>query len=149
MSLETTRAMRDHAAQMGAGMPKYLLAPEVAVLLSYIDDLNRRIFFETLWDTGTRVNEAMALTPGHYVLELAACGRRSDAQTTQQEREAQTRTPEIKDAPPPRSALPETTGTQYSPCAATRCWLHTEDTGIFSDVAKACETPAGMGHHLG
>lgn len=69
VSLESARAMRDHAARLGAGMPKYLLAPEVAVLLSCIDDLTRRMFFETLWNTGARVNEAMALTPGHYELE--------------------------------------------------------------------------------
>lgn len=69
MSPEAARTMRDYAAQLGAGMPKYLLAPEVAVLLSYIDDLNRRIFFETLWNTGARLNEALALTPGNFVLE--------------------------------------------------------------------------------
>lgn len=40
--------MRDLAAQLGAGLPKYLLAPEVVVLLSYIDDLTARMYFDTL-----------------------------------------------------------------------------------------------------
>lgn len=69
LSLEIARSMRDHAARLGAGMPKYLLAPEVAVLLSCIDDLTRRMFFETLWNTGARLNEALALRPVDFVLE--------------------------------------------------------------------------------
>lgn len=67
--LDTARSMRDYAAQLGAGMPKYLLAPEVAVLLSYFDDLTRRMYFETLWNTGARLNEALALKPVDFALE--------------------------------------------------------------------------------
>lgn len=69
LSLEAVRSMRDHAAQLGAGLPKYLLAPEVAVLLSYFDDLTRRMYFDTLWNTGARLNEALALRPGDFELE--------------------------------------------------------------------------------
>jgi integrase len=61
--------MRDHATQLGAGLPKYLLAPEVAVLLSYFDDLTRRMYFDSLWNTGARLNEALALRPGDFELE--------------------------------------------------------------------------------
>lgn len=60
---------RDHAAQLGAGLLKYLLTPEVAVLLSYFDDLTRRMYFDTLWNTGARLNEALALRPRGFELE--------------------------------------------------------------------------------
>ncbi|EIO8946316.1 tyrosine-type recombinase/integrase [Salmonella enterica] len=68
-SLDAARTMRDYAAHLGAGLPKYLLAPEVALLLSYIDDLTARMYFETLWNTGARLNEALALTPACFTLE--------------------------------------------------------------------------------
>lgn len=45
-------------------MPCYLLAPEIAVLLDYLPDLRQRMLIETLWNTGARINEALALTPG-------------------------------------------------------------------------------------
>ncbi|RDL22034.1 phage integrase family protein [Serratia fonticola] len=67
--LDIVRSMRDYAAQLGAGLPKYLLAPEVAVLLSYFDGLTRRMFFDTLWNTSARLNEALALRPGDFELE--------------------------------------------------------------------------------
>ncbi|EHM0844469.1 resolvase, partial [Salmonella enterica] len=44
--------MRDYATQLGASMPKYLLSPEVAVLLSYFDNQHQRMYFDTLWNTG-------------------------------------------------------------------------------------------------
>lgn len=69
VSLDAARTMRDLAAQLGAGLPKYLLAPEVAVLLSYIDDLTARMYFDTLWNTGARLNEALALRPADFELE--------------------------------------------------------------------------------
>ena len=69
LSLATARAMRDLAAQLGGEMPKYLLAPEVAVLLSYFDDLTRRMYFDTLWNTGARPGEGMALRPVDFMLE--------------------------------------------------------------------------------
>ncbi|MDI3440220.1 tyrosine-type recombinase/integrase [Erwinia sp. V90_4] len=69
MTLDAARALRDLAAQLGAELPKYLLAPEVAVLLSYFDDLNRRMYFDTLWNTGARPSEARALTPSDFILD--------------------------------------------------------------------------------
>ncbi|NBJ34239.1 tyrosine-type recombinase/integrase [Serratia fonticola] len=42
--------------------PHYLLAPEVAVLLSYLPDMLQRLLIDTLWNTGIRINEALALT---------------------------------------------------------------------------------------
>ncbi|HDT1737594.1 TPA: tyrosine-type recombinase/integrase [Escherichia coli] len=68
ISPDAARNMRDLAAQIGAGMPKYLIAPEVSLLLSYIDDLNIRMYFETLWNTGARLNEALALKPADFML---------------------------------------------------------------------------------
>lgn len=42
--------------------PNYLLAPEVSALLHYVPDLHRRMLLATLWNTGARINEALALT---------------------------------------------------------------------------------------
>lgn len=61
--------MRDYAAQLGGQLPKYLLAPEVAVLLSYLPDHNQRMYFDTLWNTGARPGEALAMRPVDFVLE--------------------------------------------------------------------------------
>lgn len=69
LSLDAARAMRDLAARLGADLPKYLLAPEVSVLLSYIDDLNRRMYFDTLWNTGARPGEGVTLRPTDFILE--------------------------------------------------------------------------------
>jgi integrase len=49
--------------------PKYLLAPEVSALLHYIPDLHRRTLVATLWNTGARINEALALTRDDYTLD--------------------------------------------------------------------------------
>ena len=43
-------------------LPKYLLAPEVSALLHYVPDLHRKMLLATLWNTGARINEALALT---------------------------------------------------------------------------------------
>lgn len=50
-------------------LPHYLLAPEVAVLLSHIHDERQRMLFATLWNTGARVSEALAVTPEDIELE--------------------------------------------------------------------------------
>lgn len=42
-------------------MPRYLLAPEVTALLHYLPDWNQHAFINTLWNTGARLNEALAL----------------------------------------------------------------------------------------
>lgn len=69
LSLADARSLRDLAASLGAGLPKYLLAPEVAVLLSYFDDLRQRTYFDTVWNTGARLNEALALRPADFISE--------------------------------------------------------------------------------
>jgi len=58
--------LREVAIAAGLDLPLYLLAPEVAVLLSYLPDMHQRLFFETLWNTGARPNEAAALTPNDF-----------------------------------------------------------------------------------
>lgn len=49
-------------------LPKYLLAPEVSALLHYVPDLHRRMLLSTLWNTGARINEALALTRADFNL---------------------------------------------------------------------------------
>ncbi|GFV90257.1 phage_integrase domain-containing protein [Trichonephila clavipes] len=58
--------LREVAIAAGLDLPLYLLAPEVAVLLSYLPDMHQRVFFETLWNTGARPDEAAALTPNDF-----------------------------------------------------------------------------------
>lgn len=50
-------------------LPRYLLAPEVAVLLAAVPDLHRRMLFEFIWNTGARINEALAIRPDDIVLD--------------------------------------------------------------------------------
>lgn len=59
---ETAIALR-RMALMQDHLPKYLLAPEVAVLLHYLPDERQRMLFATLWNTGARITEALTLTP--------------------------------------------------------------------------------------
>lgn len=49
-------------------LPKYLRAPEVSALLHYVPDLHRRILLATLWHTGARINEALALIRSYFSL---------------------------------------------------------------------------------
>lgn len=42
-------------------LPRYLLAPEVAALLHYLPDWVQHGLINTLWNTGARINEALAL----------------------------------------------------------------------------------------
>ena len=49
-------------------LPKYLLAPEVSALLRYGPDLHCKMLLTTLWNTGARINEALALTRGDFSL---------------------------------------------------------------------------------
>ncbi|QKJ89255.1 phage integrase family protein (plasmid) [Paramixta manurensis] len=55
-------------AVMHDDLPKYLLAPEISALLHYVPDLQRKTLFATLWNTGARINEALALTRGDFSL---------------------------------------------------------------------------------
>lgn len=61
--------MRNLAAAYGTDMPRYLLAPKVAVLLSKVTDLRKRLFIDALWNTGGRLNKIMPLTKGDLVLD--------------------------------------------------------------------------------
>ena len=49
-------------------LPRYLLAPEVSALLHYVPDLHRKMLLSTLWNTGARINEALALTRADFTL---------------------------------------------------------------------------------
>ena len=71
---ESAVALRNLAAAYGTDMPRYLLAPEVAVLLSKMPDLKKRLFTDTLWNTGGRLNEILPLTKEDFVLDDPATG---------------------------------------------------------------------------
>lgn len=58
--------LREMAIAADLDIPRYLLWPEVSVLLGYLPDLRQRMLIETLWNTGARINEALALTPGDF-----------------------------------------------------------------------------------
>ncbi|WP_161618197.1 site-specific integrase [Yokenella regensburgei] len=60
-------ALRQMALVQGQ-LPKYLLAPEVSALLHYVPDLYRKMLLATLWNTGARINEALALTRADFSL---------------------------------------------------------------------------------
>lgn len=67
-SWETALALRGMALKQ-ADLPKYLLAPEVAVLLSCFDDERQRMLFAFLWNTGARITEALMVTPEDLQLD--------------------------------------------------------------------------------
>lgn len=62
-------ALRNLAAAYGTDMPRYLLAPEVAVLLSKVTDLRKRLFIDALWNTGGRLNEILPLAREDFALD--------------------------------------------------------------------------------
>ncbi|OKT41284.1 site-specific integrase [Escherichia coli] len=57
-------------------LPKYLLAPEVSALLHYVPDLHRKMLLATLWNTGARINEALA--PPYPFVQLATLKQRTE-----------------------------------------------------------------------
>ncbi|WP_336749733.1 resolvase [Pantoea vagans] len=61
--------MRSLAAHYGTAMPRYLLAPEVALLLDTERDQRKRLLIETFWNTGGRLNEVLPLTPEDFALD--------------------------------------------------------------------------------
>lgn len=63
-------------------LPKYLLAPEVSALLHYVPDLHRKMLLATLWNTGARINEALALTRGFFSGAAISVRTAGHAQTT-------------------------------------------------------------------
>lgn len=50
-------------------VPLYLLLPEVRTLLALALHANTHLLLNTLWHTGARISEALALTPSHFHLE--------------------------------------------------------------------------------
>ncbi len=66
---ESAVALRNLAAAYGTDMPRYRLAPEVAVLLSKVTDLRKRLFIDALWNTGGRLNEILPLAREDFVLD--------------------------------------------------------------------------------
>ncbi|MDJ0033739.1 MULTISPECIES: site-specific integrase [Pantoea] len=77
-------ALRQMAALID-DLPKYLLAPEVSALLHYVPDLHRKMLLNTMWNTGARINEALALTradftltPPHPFVQLATLKQRGE-----------------------------------------------------------------------
>ncbi len=65
---ESALALHNLAAAYGTDMPRYLLAPEVFVLLSKVTDLLKRLFIDALRNTGGRLNEILPLTKENIVL---------------------------------------------------------------------------------
>ena len=66
---DAAHSLRQMALVAGVGMPHYLLAPEVSQLLPYLHDLTQRLFGETLWNTGARLNECLALRPADFNID--------------------------------------------------------------------------------
>ncbi|CAM3828131.1 hypothetical protein BS639_24045 [Rouxiella silvae] len=60
--------MRNLAAAM-PGHIKYLLPVEVSALIACARHLKQRMFLDTLWNTGARLNEALALAPKDFRLQ--------------------------------------------------------------------------------
>ena len=63
----TALSLRRMATSTG-GTTAYLLPPEVSALLHYVPDLRRKMLLAILWNTGARINEALALTRGDFSL---------------------------------------------------------------------------------
>ena len=67
--LVRARQLRNLAIAAELDCPKYLLSPEVNQLLHYIPDLHQRTLIDTLWNTGARIKEVLALTKGDFYLD--------------------------------------------------------------------------------
>lgn len=63
-------AMREIALSMGTELPRYLLSPEINLLLNYLPDVRQQFFYRTLWNTGVRINEALSLTRDSFCLDV-------------------------------------------------------------------------------
>jgi len=50
-------------------MPPYLLRPEIHRLLDAVERDNHRLLLDTLWHTGARISECLALTRADFVLD--------------------------------------------------------------------------------
>lgn len=67
--LERARQLRTLAIAAELDCPRYLLAPEINRLLQYVPDLHQRTLIDTLWNTGGRIHEIMALTKGDFYFD--------------------------------------------------------------------------------
>lgn len=67
--LERARQLRTLAIAAELDCPKYLLAPEVNLLLQFIPDLHQRTLIDSLWNTGGRIHEVLALTKGDFYFD--------------------------------------------------------------------------------
>lgn len=74
--------LREMAIAADLDVPRYLLEPEISVLLSYLPDLRQRVLIETLWNTGARINEALALTPSDFFQRRYAVCQTADLKAT-------------------------------------------------------------------
>lgn len=59
--------MRSLAGQTSGGI-KYLLPVEVNALISFVDGYEKQMFIRTLWNTGARIGEALAITARDCIL---------------------------------------------------------------------------------
>lgn len=70
-------------------LPKYLLAPEVSALLHSIPVLYRKAQVATLWNSGARVKEALALSRTDFFDAASlSVGEAGHAQKTEREQQA-------------------------------------------------------------
>lgn len=67
--LERAYQLRSLAIAAELDCPRYLLAPEISQLLEFIPDLHQRTLIETLWNTGGRIHEILALTKGDFYFD--------------------------------------------------------------------------------
>lgn len=66
---ERARQLRSLAIAAELDCPKYLLSPEVNQLLHFLPDLHQRTLIDSLWNTGGRIKEVLALTKGDFYLD--------------------------------------------------------------------------------
>lgn len=73
MEIWTTASRLRDLALRHSTQPAYLLAYEVATVLHYLPDLQQRFLIDTLWHTGGRISEVLALTPDDFLLMPPRC----------------------------------------------------------------------------
>jgi integrase len=66
-----TRTIVAYMAMTYDDLPRYLLAPEVAGLLHFLPDWTQHSLINLLWNTGARLNEALALRRRDFRLNVA------------------------------------------------------------------------------
>lgn len=71
---ESAVTLRNLATTYGTDMQRYLLAPEVTVLLSKVIDLCKRLLINALCNTGARLNQFLQITKDDCVLDSPFTG---------------------------------------------------------------------------